>query len=277
MGQPTILQLSRAGFTEAKRLLGRKGKGEWALIACALVALFDDGTLAYWLSLAALGLQVFAWIARHRGLGMHTLAERAKRQALLIDGLGSSETNLELADLRSDFSRAVTTAATTVDAKGYYFSSETPGSARLREHILESAFWSKDLYGKAGKRALIAAGVLLAAIVAALLISVPQASTDTLLLVARVLVLLLGSALMLELLGDGFTWLAASRDTTRVFHRAEYGDLDGRHWALALFGDYSAATASAPPIPERVYKRTESHLNEIWASYRTSRERGASA
>lgn len=277
MEHPSILQLSRAGFTEAKRLLRWKLGFECSLIACAVGALWCEGAAAYWLSLVALGSQSCAWVSRHRGLSTQGLAERAKRHAMLLDALGSNECSLELTDLRSEFKQTVTVAAAKADAKGYYFSKENPGASRLRDHVLESAFWSKDLYKKAGENALVVVAVLFFAILAAVFFSVAEASSDTRLLLARIMVVLLSSAVMFELLGDGLTWRAASSDANRSFHRAEHADPESEHQRLALFGDYSAATAAAPPIPDRVYKNSENHLNTIWKSYRSSRDNGAAS
>lgn len=273
MEQPSILQLSRAGYAEAKCLLDWKHRFDVTLVLCACGALFLESDLAYLSSLVALVLKILSWMYRNRGLSMHGVAERAKRQAMLLDALGFDEKGAEFAELRSEFGQTITATATGLDAKSYYFSAEPCGPARMRDNVLESAFWSKHLYRQSAKRALRTFAILLVAVLAALLLAIPNASSDVALLLSRVLVILLGSALMFEHLGYRLAWIAAAEDSGRALHRAETLNLDIGHHGLALFGDYSAATAAAPPIPEVIYKKHEEHLNAIWKTYQSKQGR----
>lgn len=265
--QPSMLQLSRAGFDRAENLLTRKQRLECALLVVAVGAMCLEGAVAYALSVMALLLQALAWLARFHGLSTHRLSERAKRQALLLDALGSLEGSLELTDLRTEFETPITESAKRADAATYYSSSEAPGPARLRDLVLESAFWSKHLYRKSAIRSLRRVGLWLVGILTALFLSIPEASGDTRLLVARVLLLLLGSVVMFEDLGDGLSWLAASTGTERVCARAEHVNSPSHHQQLALFADYSAATVVAPPIPDGIYEREKDRLNSLWKTY----------
>ena len=189
---------------------------------------------------------------------------------MLLDALGPGEASLSTAELRSAFNPDLTARARSADAATYYSSDEPPGSRRLRDLILESAFYSRHLYGKAASRALLFVVLVLIGVVTALFVAVPAATDDWRLLVARVLVVVLGSALLFELLEAGLAWWSASAETGAVLRRAERADLSDQYTALSFVGDYSAATAAAPPIPSDLYAKEREHLDSIWADYRLS-------
>jgi hypothetical protein len=68
---------------------------------------------------------------------------------------------------------------------------------------------------------------------------------------------------------DGVTralaWGSAAQQAGDVDRRLERCDPDGSEAVLAIWGDYSVATATAPPIPTPVYRKHKEQLEHGWA------------
>lgn len=261
---PSLLALSRAEQEAAKRWFVRSRVAHVLTLLLTVPALFVEGEAAYFLALAAAASEVVAWTYRIRADRRHSLAEEGRRRALLADALGVQTDALALRGLRARFSgRACESAAGFEDAH-YYASTAAPGSARLRAAMQESAFWSRDLYGAAASAAKLAAGVLLVLVVTALLIVVGTNSASATVAVARIGALFFSFLVFSDIGTQALAWTDAAAKSNEVYLRLEADDLADDAAALAVFGDYSVATATTPPIPTFLYERRRGQIEEAW-------------
>jgi hypothetical protein len=88
------------------------------------------------------------------------------------------------------------------------------------------------------------------------------------LLVARTLVVALGFITSYDEFGRALAWQTAAAQADAVERRFEKLDVTSVEPALAVFGDYSVATATAPPIPKHFYNKERDRLNSGWADRR---------
>ena len=194
----------------------------------------------------------------------HSLAEEGRRRALLADGLGTSTDELALRDLRVKFSKGAEQTAPAHEDASYYASDATPGPARLRAAMQESAFWSRHLYGAAAKAAGLVSGILLVLVLVALLIVIGTNSANATVAVARIGVLFLSFLVFSDFATQALSWFEAAAKSNDVYLRLQAEDLEGVAAALAVFGDYSVATATTPPIPTVLYKQRHDHIEKAW-------------
>ena len=181
----------------------------------------------------------------------------------MAHALGGPPEPLALRDLRTKFSRRAERLAPAWEDLNYYAASENPGLARLCSQMQESAFWSQRLYGIAWQVCLGLGAVLLVLVIVALLVVVGAGSSNASLQVARVGVVFLSFLVFSDLLTQGIAWWNASRESDEVYRRLETG-LDEIATALAVFGDYSVATATTPPIPTLLYRLESPRLARAW-------------
>ncbi len=260
----SLLALSRAEQEVAKRAFSASRFAHVATLAISVVTLFVTGEGAYYLALAALAAELVAWALRLRGERLHALGEEGRRRALLADALGRPEAALALRDLRSRFTRRAERLAPQWDDEGYYATQEEPGLERLCAEMRESAFFSEHLYRLAWRASIGIAGALIVLVVLALLIVIGAGSSDATLQVARVGVIFLSFLVFSDALTQSSAWWEASERSHDVYCRLANG-LAEEATALAVFGDYSVATATTPPIPTVLYRLEKERLERAWA------------
>jgi hypothetical protein len=249
----SLLALSRAEQEVAKRAFTRSRLAHTVTLAVTLATLFVTGTNAYYLALVALLSELSAWVFRFFADRRHSLAEEGRRRALLADALDRPAEWLALRELQTSFSRRAEHLASEWDDPDYYAAGEEPGLPRLRSEMQESAFWSRRLYSLAWQLSIATAVMLLLLVIVALLIVIGAGSSNASLQVARVSVIFLSFLVFSDLMTQALAWWEASQKSNDVYHRLD-SELGGIATALAVFGDYSVATATTPPIPTILYK-----------------------
>ncbi|HYO76646.1 MAG TPA: hypothetical protein VE010_09295 [Thermoanaerobaculia bacterium] len=264
--ESTLLALSRAEQEIAKRWSTRSRFAHVATLGATVITLFAEGQGAYLAAFAAFVAQCAAWALRLIGDSKHSLAEEGRRRAVLADALATPPDALAIRNLQARFSVAARSLAPQLEDPDYYASTSPPGRARLREHLQESAFWSRELYGAAAKVAYVGAAALFVLVVGALLLVVAAESPAISLLVARLGVLFLSFLVGSDIVTQGLAWTDASRKSDAVHGRLHAETLKDDGAALAVFGDYCVATATTPPIPTFVYRLHKNRIEEAWRS-----------
>lgn len=269
MTSPGLLELATAEDENAKRHLFKLVPiGHLAAVALVVVNLFVPLPWAYYIGVVVLLLQGLVWHLRGVGLGLHRLADEARRRATLIDALGESAERLDVANIRAAISKRACRAAASKNRSGYWAATAPQGTDRLLEQLQESAFWSKHLYAAAARETfkVLGATVLSLALIGLLGLVVFSGETD--LAVARVLVVALSALIGLDVLGHARAWQTAAREAERVDRRLEALDPGALEPLVAVVSDYAVATTSAPPIPNRVYAAEKERLDELWREHR---------
>lgn len=261
---PSLLALSRAEQEVSKSRFLVSRLAHVATLGVTIATLFVDGKAAYFLALAALATEAAAWLCRVLGDRKHSLAEEGRRRALLADALAKPADALAIRDLRARFSRRAKAIAHKFEDPSYYATSAQPGSARLRAELQESAFWSRELYGVSATIAYFIAGAVFLVVLVALLIVAGTDAADASLTVARVGVVFLSFLVFSDVLTQALAWRDASRKSDVIVRRLQNEGLDDDGAALAVFGDYCAATATTPPIPSLLYRWNHDRIENAW-------------
>jgi hypothetical protein len=260
----SLLALSNAELEEAKRRFRYRNWANVGTLIAGLAALFVPPTITYLFAFIALVSQAVAWWCRYRGTQMQGIAEEARRRALLIGALGAVHEPVDTVDIRQKLSKRAEDRADEFENPNYYTTMEPTGPVRFRDSLQESAFWSKHLYAAAANRAFAISAVLFITVLLIAFLVLPLASGSVQLLVARTLVVALGFITAYDEFGRGLAWRTAAVQAEAVDRRLERLDINSVEPALGVFGDYSVATATAPPIPTALYKKRQNRLNKGW-------------
>lgn len=260
----SLLALSRAASEEAKRSLGFTVWAHGVGLMFAIVATQFVAPWSHVFAVIALLAECVAWILKHRAEETHQSAEHARRSAMLMWAFGATTEPPDAVDLRAGFSGDVEARAVALEDPNYYASVRPPGRNRFVEMFQESVFWSKHLYGMAGRITLWSCAALTFGTVVLFVILAPSSASSLLTLLAQLMVPIVTAFVSLDLLGLGLGWLAASRTSRRIDQAMQRVEDPSEEALLATYAEYAVATASASPIPTIFYSREHDRLNREW-------------
>lgn len=207
----------------------------------------------------AVACQMLAAFARIRAGRLQVIAHEADWRALLLDGLGPTEAELEQAAvIENRISDGARRRAGMLP--DYYTSRAAPGDRRLVDNLRQTAYIRSALYGGARVQAVF---------VAAFVILIPLTPPAYWLITGDSLppeagVLAVTAVLPLwDVFGRVRGWDEAATTLERVF-ASLVGPEDMRR-AVALMIDAMTVTAMAPPIPSSIHARWfKEGLRERW-------------
>jgi hypothetical protein len=236
-----------------------------ALLAAAAFALHEGQGRVQYFAFASVASQIVAALTRFRAARLQALAHEADWRALIMDGRGASrqEANyaLRLENLISDSARG-----RAGPLPGYFANSERYNERRLALNLWETTFFTEALYRTSAIRA-----VFLAAVVLAVPASAPLYEVITGLAVPSSFALVAASSVLplWDIIGRIRTWRASANTLDHVNTTLEHltdEQMEDTRVILPLITDATIATASAPGIPRRIYKKWAGELRERWSA-----------
>ena len=217
-------------------------------------------------AIVVLVAQIFTFFARAKMDESYSCGEAIRRAAVLQDGLGIQPSAMVIADLCARL--CLPKSGKPAYLGSYYASGSPVGSKRITEILLESAFWTKNLARKTEKIMwwIIAVSTILIVCTAiAFLLWGSQGSR--LEEIAKILLVSLGFWTVGDWAVLALKYRSLGQSTEPVLTNAERlleSNSPDLNAALVLLGEYNAALACGPVIPELVYKRYQSKFNDAW-------------
>lgn len=273
-----LLALALEGLERAKMLFVLRLAAHGAALGFAVtaaVAASNHGAYDFFVECAAAAVAVlfeFAalWL-HHHALELHSRGRQVMRRVMLLDALQPDEAPIVLERASPHFDKGIRRRAAAREererraaaegrpVRNYYWSDKPTGAARLRDHLFESAIFSRRLYGAAFRFSLLCMIVLLgaAAVVLGFLIFAARGGEYS--LVVRIVIALVAFLPACQELDHMLLYRMAEHHLGELLWRVEahYGTPLGAGGPdprlLAEYGDYSAATTYAPPIRTVVY------------------------
>jgi len=228
---------------------------------------------------AACGLTAFAlhvWFDQQ-----YELAWRIRRQGMLSYGLGRQpEANLRR-DLFAAAGAKVRKKADVLDMTGYYATTAPSGPVRLAQMQEESAFWTYHQYARL-QAWVIAVGVILLLVLAGALVAFflqpipqnPQITAETHAVVAKIILAVVPSAVVLGLVGWAIRLQRLTREIQKVreeLSRVWLSDPVQELDVLRLFMEYNCIIVQGLPIPATLNRRWRDELNTLWHAEKGTR------
>lgn len=231
------------------------------------------GTSDNWALLGAMvGLILFGWAyyLRLRFEHKYDLAETMRRQSVLSEALGWPVARVQASEWRRRAGRKVVEQFTRRKREDdYYSTTEAIGPRRLAEMTLESAFWTRHLYGKL--RIIVWAIFVVALVVSAFVISAPAfgvAPQAVAVRIATAVYILLPVLLTIDLLGWAIRLgrlMSGIHEVETDLERLEGSDALDAQQVLRLVSEYNCLVVNGFPIHPRFYQRWHDEIHKLWA------------
>jgi hypothetical protein len=261
------------------RRLFSSAKNWWAAALWCKAGGIAVGALAVYFSFLSKSLPVLVLLVTviSECLAWHSdrlkgAAESLLRKLDLQDSFGWLITKAEVTDTLARAPRKMLEEAAAVgDHEAYFATQGGQGTRRALKNIQESAWWSKHLTERMWRYSLAATIISVVGSLIIILVSLNTVNDRDILsgtgrVVTSVLMLVLSLGLVRLTLGYYGFHQKAQRAESRAEEllKTDCSEVD----AIKLYNEYHLDRASAPLIPDLVWKRIEKGLNELWESYR---------
>lgn len=266
-------------LNQLSRILFDNAAGNWYAAAGIEVSagilgaiLSVTGASGDWALLGAIiGLALFGWAyyLRLRFEEKYDLAETMRRQSVLTEALGWPVERVQASEWRRRAGRKVGEQFKVRPRQEDYYASPQPaGPARLAEMTLESAFWTRHLYGKL--RIIVWAIFVGALVVSGIVISAPAfgvAPQAVAVRIATAVYLLLPVLLTIDLLGWAIRLgrlISTIRDVEADLERLKNSNALDTQQVLRLVAEYNCQVVNGFPIHPWIYRRWHDEIHELW-------------
>ncbi|WP_272027154.1 hypothetical protein [Kocuria rosea] len=260
----SILALSRAEQERSKKLMSRRLYAHGVTLALGIAALWLSEPYTYGAAVGALVSEALAWSFRRAAQEGHVRAEEGRRRALVAREMGADVGSLVTAELLAQFSSKSRQIAPQWEDDDYYSTKGRPAPERFQAALQESAFWSSRLYEIAARRGYIRLGALTAVLIMLLLVLGAAGGGDFLVVAARVATVFFVTLIGIDEIGQVSGFQDAARVSRRTVQELERIDPRRHEQMLNVFADYAVATATAAPIPTKIYKQHHDVIEDAW-------------
>jgi hypothetical protein len=214
--------------------------------------------------MVAVTSELIAWYFRYDGHRLDTLADTARRRALMNDAFATVLDSAEALDLVHEFGPRLERAAQSNEERKYYASTAQPGWPRLREHLEESAFWSKHLFRESYKRAIRLQLFLLFCPSMAVALALGLLAADQAITLAHWVAIFVSFLPVVDQWDRTLAYRKAAWESEILDHRLQRNDLSSAEPLVSAFGDYVATAVAAPTVPLAVYRANRNRLARLW-------------
>ncbi|MCL4853465.1 MAG: hypothetical protein KJZ78_19090 [Bryobacteraceae bacterium] len=258
--------LQRMEFSQAAKLDLRQLQLQAMLTVLSVTAIFLS--TQPWGALAAISILLLIaaieWL-RHKSARSRSVAEKARRATLLVDGLGIQVPPAFLRDLLA-LSSQPPDAIPKWDDPSYFASTDPPGVENARKYLEESAFWSKHLYEASASRTLgwlVVSGLVLVVFFLMALSVVPHADSP---LYVHVFATVASSFVFFDLVSRTLRYRGAAVETAAILQAlsTRRGPDFSRDDLLVAIIDYNSIVEAAPLLAPGVYKANYDRLTQTW-------------
>lgn len=220
------------------------------------------------LGVSAIGLVVAAAFIFYRGRSRRSLGERARRATLLVNGLGIRMSKVELMELGRRASVPAEELLKWNDAT-YFASEKVPGPERAAEMLLESAFWTEDLFDRSA--AVMWRRVLVVSVffVVIFLLALGWLGESNVRHELRIICALAPSFVWVEVVLRALSFQEGSSEVHDVLQGVERLEANGypQDDLFVLLMNYNSAVESSPMIVSGVYEKNRGRLNRLFEEY----------
>ncbi len=258
--------LTAAQFDEAKRWWFGANVSRLLVVIVTVVSLLWKEWLG-WIWVLPVFLTVILSLLQWRADTLQGKAEALKRKLEFQDGLGWKISEQEKADLILEVSNTVKKAGFGTEDSPYFDSREEVSAQRAVENLNQSAWYTKHLARKMSLFLFVLSSISLGLFVLTLVVfhSMPFQRWEA--TVGRILVTVVALLVAYGYLRIGFQYRSLSSQAERANESAsrllELETLTEIQ-AIRILHEYQIARAIAPLIPDWLWRRNKTELNNLW-------------
>ena len=260
-----LIALQRMEFDGAAALDFRQLKLHGVALLLALAGFFLPEQFAWFVALVLVLTVGWAFWLMHLSRERRSLAEKARRVTVLVDGLGFRLSPSELRNFEG-LTGATDEELSQWTATDFFATHQAHGVKRAVEIAEENSFWSFHLYRASAdwaKVVLIVVGVVL---IACLLLSFSPWLSRTSPVPVEIFATTVSSLVLIEILARCIHYSRAAVEMDKIYQRLGHIRETGYSkddLILALM-DYNAVVESAPMMAPGAHARNCDRLNALW-------------
>lgn len=265
-GLHKIIGLQRAEFAKAAHLQGRILYTQIAIALLGAIAIFiHDDVTTYIMTIITLFLTALWLFLDTQYTRSRTVAEQARRYALIAGGIGRPVTNDETRNLLARFTVNESEGRVHED-KTFYAASSEPGEHRLVEMLEESAFWSTHLLRLSARHSWFKFAAFAVTAMTMLLGILPFLGDQQLLDAAKLVCAVLAVVISKDVFGEALSYTYAFQEVEHVGSRLQKIKASGHPWSdlLLVMNDYNSVVEKAPLFVTGLYQKNKERLNRLW-------------
>lgn len=218
------------------------------------------------------GIAFLSELSQWRSDALKSRAEGLQRKIDFHNSLGWPISRSDMSDHLVKVSGKTREAITKAVEEKYFASEELPSPKRALENLLESSWYSKDLTGWMVTICCVLMGIFVISSFAALITSISTIRDyNALQSVSRTVAAALSLLVSLGLLRLTIGYSNFCKKSEQTEHKAgsqlKAGTLDQIE-AVKLWHEYQLSRASAPLIPDWIWKKRSPILDPLWKEYR---------
>jgi hypothetical protein len=273
----TANQVAGAQLSQLARLLFDTSAQKWyvaalleifaGLIAAIFSAVKVPESLLLFISFLGVLLLAAAYALRLWFDYQYDIAETMRRQSVLSEGLNWPITEAQMREWRGRAGKGVRKQAQIIKRDpDYYASQDPPGSKRLAEMTLESAFWTRQQYQKLrlGIWTLVVFALLVAFFVSSLTLSsvLPRNTSE---FVATVIYTFIPVVLSINLLGWAFRLGRLINSINEIENNLRnITNIDDEVQVLRLVSEYNCQHIAGFPIHTVLFNKWHDDIQALW-------------
>ena len=221
-----------------------------------------DAIFKQFKALLILLLELGILLLKHFAAKKKKLGQQCSRVSILSNGLGVSDA-VAVSYLNSEISEAELNSEAKFQVDNYYSSTEAAGPQRLKEILVESCYWTTNLYKKSYESIRSSLIIYSLVYIAILLFSLEFNFIRESMPFDKIVILIISAAPLKDLLNDSIKFNNSSNALRRLDERLSTVSFSSNE-VLLVFSDYAVITSNTPLISDSIYKKNQKQLNESW-------------
>lgn len=254
--------LTSSVLDSSKNLQRNSSILQWVILVIACISVFFAGDVSYCLAVLILLLELGILLLKHFAAKKKKLGQQCSRVSILSNGLGVSDA-VAVSYLNSEISEEEFKSEAKFQVDDYYSSTETAGPQRLKEILVESCYWTTNLYKKSYESIRTSLIVYSSVYIAILFFSLDFNFIRESMPFDKIMILIISAAPLKDLLNDAIKFNNSSSDLRRLDERLSTDSCSSDE-VLLVFSDYAVITSNTPLISDSIYKKNQKQLNNSW-------------
>jgi hypothetical protein len=266
-------------LNQLSRILFDKAAANWytaalietgaGILGAVLILIGISGDLGLLGAIVGLALLVGAYYLRLRFEQQYDLAETMRRQSVLTEALDWPMERVQASEWRRRAGRQILERFKLKPREeGYYTTAQPTGPARLVDMTLESAFYTRHLYGRL--RTIVWCVFIGALVISVLVISVAAFQAvpkEVGVRIATLIYLILPVLLTIDLLGWAIrlgVLISNIRGVEKDLERLKTSQVLDLPSVLRLVSEYNCQVVSGFPVHPWFFNRYHDEMSELW-------------
>ncbi|MDD5359697.1 MAG: hypothetical protein PHI02_05470 [Sulfurovaceae bacterium] len=232
-------------------------------------SVYTQGIWLYVSAFSVILFQIIVWVLKIKINNLNTLAHNFQKYALLTKVFSNAFDANEISDLKRQVSLYVSKKAKEKEDEGissveYTKFQNISNIKKLQMMIHENSYFNHYLYEKTYKRNFYISLILILISIIPLVYLAPLIKLDSDLSIPRLVFSLLSFTLIYEFIENTYNYKKTSQAMKNIDSYLYQNSSLNDNVITEIFSRYNEAKLITPNIPNSIYKKYETRINESW-------------